>query len=208
LGAAVLLMAQTFKQHGYKIPVVRVACGWPSSGGLGKKKRTIGQCWDTVASSDGLHQSFISPYLAGKYGEEADVLPTLVHEVCHAVVGINQKHNKVVGINQKHNKVFGKCARAVGLEGKLTATVAGERLLVDCKDWSIQLGEYPHAQLDPKKSPVKKQTTRLVKCECSECGYVCRTTKKWLEFGAPLCPQKHGPMQFDDSILEDESEGE
>lgn len=48
---------------------------------------------------------------------------------------------------------------------------------------------YPHAELNAGKSGEKKQGTRLIKCECSACGYVCRTTSKWLEeIGAPLCP--------------------
>ena len=36
---------------------------------------------------------------------------------------------------------------------------------------------------------LKKQTTRLKKLKCSECGYTVRTTAKWIEtLGAPLCP--------------------
>lgn len=37
----------------------------------------------------------------------------------------------------------------------------------------------------------KKQSTRLVKVQCSnqECGYVLRTTAKWIDkVGAPICP--------------------
>lgn len=182
---AVKLMIPLFKQHGYKVPPVRVACGWPSSRALSVKKRVLGECWAAEAAKDKVSQIFISPYL-NDVNDPCGVLPTLVHEVVHAVVG-----NK-----EKHNKVFGKCARAVGLEGKLTATNAGKVLLGHCKEWATKLGEYPHAKLDSLKSPRKKQTTRLVKAEC-ECGYNVRVTRKWLEeVGAPICPHNKKAMAY------------
>ena len=178
--AAIELMRPLFESAGYKIPSIRVACGWPSRGGLGTASRVIGQAWSPDAASDKIGQIFISPYLNGDVKEICGVLPTLVHEVAH----------EVVGVQNKHNKIFGKCARAVGLEGKLTHTVAGEKLLAACKQWAEKLGEYPHGQLDQTKGPSKKQSTRLIKCECPDCGYVCRTTRKWIDdAGAPICPQ-------------------
>lgn len=197
LSEAVALMTPLFVQAGYKVPVVRVACGWPSTGGLSLKKRTIGQHWAPLAASDKVGQIFISPWLDGNPNEPQGILPTLVHEVVHAVVGNENKHNKV----------FGKCARAVGLEGKLTSTVAGKDLLAKCEAWFKTLGQYPHGQLDSLKSPVKKQTTRMVKCVCDECGYTCRTTRKWLdEVGAPICP-KHRKVAMGYEIP-DELEGD
>lgn len=38
-----------------------------------------------------------------------------------------------------------------------------------------------------------KQTTRLLKCQCDICGYTVRVTRKWLDIGAPHCPD-HGAM--------------
>lgn len=32
------------------------------------------------------------------------------------------------------------------------------------------------------------QTTRMIKCECLECGYVVRTSRKWAAMGLPICP--------------------
>lgn len=199
LQAAVSLMTPLFEGAKYKVPKIHVACGWPSSRGLSIKKRCLGQAWHKDASSDGVPQIFISPWLM-LIEDPQGVLPTLVHEVVHTVVGNDQKHNKV----------FGKCARAVGLEGKLTSTLAGEKLLEGCKQWSAKLGPYPHGKLDMLKGPVKKQTTRMVKMECGECGYVARTSRKWLdECGPCLCPQKHGPMSFDiPEDLEDDSSEE
>jgi hypothetical protein len=197
LEAAVTLMTPLFKSAGYEVPKVRVACGWPSARGLSAKKRVLGEAWCKTASSDKVAQIFISP-LMDKTVEPYAVLPVLVHEVVHTVVG-----NK-----EGHNKVFGKCARAVGLEGKLTSTIAGEKLLEACTQWDKQLGQYPHCKLDQSKRPVNKQTTRMIKCECEECGYVVRTSKKWiLEVGAPHCP-KHGAMHHDPIEENDEDENE
>ena len=35
--------------------------------------------------------------------------------------------------------------------------------------------------------------SRSIKVECGECGYVARVTRKWLDLGAPHCPE-HGQM--------------
>lgn len=193
LAQAVTLLTPKFESAGYKVPPVRVSCGWPSARGLSSKKPRIGECWDAKASTDKIHQVFISPRLKNPL-DSFGVLPTLAHEVAHAVVGIKEKHNKV----------FGKCVRAIGLEGKLTATQGGAAFLADCAQLVKQLGEYPHAQLNPNFRPVKKQTTRLVKCECEECGYNVRVTRKWLEQGAPLCPCNKKSMVFE---IPDDLEG-
>jgi rubrerythrin len=195
LDAAVDLMRPMFAARKYKIPSkLRVSCGWPSRGGTSEKKRTLGQCWPAEADSKGVHQIFVSPYL-DKAVDAQGVLEVLVHEIVHAVVGLSHGHDKV----------FKKCAEAMGLEGKVTAQEASDELMAHTKEWAGVLGEYPNGRLDLKKSPVKKQTTRLIKCECKECGYVCRTTKKWIEeVGAPHCP-KHGAM-FHDPIESDEDD--
>lgn len=175
LQAAIKQLTPMFEQHGYTVPAVRVSCGWPVRGGLANRKRVLGECWSKDASEDMLAaQIFISPTLSATTG----VLATLIHEVVHAVVGHNEKHNKV----------FGKCARLVGLEGKLTATNASDALQAQFTVWVTSLGEYPHSQLNGLSTIGKKQTTRLLKCECSECGYTVRITQKWLDIGAPICP--------------------
>lgn len=196
LSAAITLMVPLFKSQGYDVPLLRVACGWPSIKGLSQKNRRIGECWDSAASADGLHQIFISPYLEATDGIQ-DVLATLVHEVVHAVVGIKEKHGKV----------FGQCARAVGLEGKMTATTASDALLDKIGVWCKSLEEYPHAKLDMLQRPTKKQGTRMIKMECGTCGYIARTSQKWIDDVGPChCPGLHGEMSVDNGDKKDESE--
>lgn len=196
---AVVLMTPLFEAKGYKVPEkLRVSCGWPSARGLSKKNPTIGQCWANEAASDKINQIFISPILNVPV-DQFGLLDVLAHEVAHAVVGIKEKHNKV----------FGKCVRAIGLEGKLTSTHGGKEFMAQAEKWAAKLGAYPHGKLSGLKSPVNKQTTRLVKCECKACGYTARVTRKWLEMGAPLCPIKgHGPMAFETGDLDFEGDDE
>jgi hypothetical protein len=184
--AAVEALTPIFESASYKVPKVRVSCGWPSSRGTSTKKIAIGECWDKSAASDKVAQIFISPRLGSEVDPQG-VLATLHHEVVHAVVG-----NK-----EGHNKVFKKCAVAVGLAGKMTQTHASEELVPKLKAIVAKLGDYPHATLNPAGRPTKKQTTRLVKCECG-CGYNVRVTRKWLEeVGAPLCPCNQKPMKYE-----------
>jgi len=194
LTAAVNLMKPMFDRAGSPLPKVRVSTGWPSMKALSTKNRRIGECWDKSAASDGIYQIFISPFLDA-IAEPMGVLDTLVHEGVHAAVGLECGHKGA----------FKKLATKLGLEGKMTSTHAGEQLLAEIKAWASQLGDYPHAKLDLTKSPRKKQSTRMIKCECGQCGFTVRTTKKWLDdVGAPHCP-KHGEMKVE---LPDEDVGD
>lgn len=185
--AALTLMRPLFENRGYKVPEVRVSCGWPSNRALSVKGRVLGQAWCKEASSDKVGQIFISPFLDKTAGPQ-EVLAVLIHEQVH----------QVVGVKESHNKVFGKCARAVGLEGKLTSTVAGKDLMEVFTKWDKQLGPYPHSKLDSNKSPIKKQSTRLIKCQCTASEYCVRITRKWLEeYGAPISPVNNKPMKFE-----------
>lgn len=193
--AAISLMRPLFTEKGYTVPDIRVSCGWPSHRALSDKKKVLGQAWCKTAASDKIAQIFITPWLNNPTDAQG-ILPTLLHEVIHATVG-----NK-----EGHNKVFGKCARALGLEGKLTSTYASKDLLELCGKWSAALGTFPHGKLDSNKRPVKKQTTRLIKCECKKSGYVCRTTRSWIDkHGAPISPVTQKAMSYE---IPDELEGD
>lgn len=170
-----------FASKGYTIPAnIRLSCSLASGGIHTKahqKRFTLGECYSPSMSSDNTFQIMIVPSLA----DSARVIDVLVHELCHATVG-----NK-----EGHNKVFGDCARAVGLEGKLTSTNAGEWLLALINQWVEAEGEYPHSTLSTR---YKKQTTRNLACKCLKCGYALRTSSKWLKIAVPKCPLGHGKM--------------
>jgi len=180
LSQATEALRELFSQHGATIPArVRASCGFPSKSALSAKNRRIGECWSARASADQHAEIFISPTIS----DSARVLDILAHELVHAA------HP-----GDGHGKAFKRTARAIGLEGKLTATVAGEAF----KQWAepvlARLGAYPHADLVPSNAQ-KKQSTRMLKCICPVCGYTVRVAGKWLvDMGAPHCPD-HGEMQ-------------
>lgn len=177
---------------GYPVPEnVRVSIGWASSG---KRSKAIGECWSSIASDDGHFEIFISP----KLGEAQEVLATLIHELVHAAVGLEAKHNAP----------FRKAALAVGLTGKMTATVAGDALQATFAAWVAKVGDYPAAALNGGSSAKPKQSTRMLKVECG-CGYTLRGARKWLAQGLPDCPLCREPMicvGLDGADDEDEGE--
>lgn len=175
--AAVAELAPLFADVGATVPPVRVSVGWP--GGSGRKANVIGQCWAPDAAADGVAQLFVSPVL----GDAERVLDVLLHELVHAV------DRNVSG----HRGRFVTLARAVGLEGKPTETIAGDDLRGRLAPALARLGPYPHAPITPKRrgsEDPKTQGTRMLKVSCAEgSGYVARITRKWLdEYGAPICP--------------------
>lgn len=175
---------------GYPVPDrTRVSIGWSSRG---VRSKSIGECWSAIASADDHFEIFISP----KLGEASDVLAVLVHELIHAAVGLEAKHAGP----------FRKAALAVGLEGKMTATTAGEALKATFAAWIAKIGEYPAASLDGATSAKPKQSTRMLKVECA-CGYQLRGSRKWLALALPVCPVDGQPMTCD-ALGDADDEGE
>ena len=158
-----------FKPHAEIPAALRLSCGFP--GGRSGKK-AIGQYWHASACMDAVPQVFISPVI----DNPVRALDVLVHELVHACTP-----------GDGHKKSFKRLALALGLTGKMTATVAGPELESSLKGLVERLGAYPHAAIN--LADRKKQSTRLNKVKCESCGYTVRVTKKWLESsGAPLCP--------------------
>lgn len=173
LEAAVARLRPAFEAAGHPLPEsVRVACGFPSRSALSLKRRRIGECWDKSMSRDkSTTNMLISPTL----DDAVRVLDVLVHECIHAAVGCEHKHSGP----------FRKLAKRLGLEGKMTATVAGPELAKSLGVLADQLGPYPHASID--YSAIKKQSTRMRKATCPDCGYVIRGARQWFEKGLPTC---------------------
>ena len=176
-----------FLEAGFPLPEkIRASCSWPSKSGLANKKRRIGEAWSARNSADQSCEVFISPVLK----DPLDVAATLVHELVHCAVGVEEGHKGK----------FPKIAKALGLEGKMTATTASEALRTRLKEVTEAIGPYPHAELTHSNAP-KKQSCRLLKVAC-ECGCVVRITRKWLdEVGPPTCG-------CGGAMVEEESDGD
>lgn len=166
---AVDIMRPWFEEHGAQVPEkVRVSVGFAK----GQRKSTIGVCYASRAAADGVHQIFMVPTM----DEPVKVLATLMHELVHAWDDCKSGHRGE----------FRRVATALGLTGKMTATVPGDDLTLALQDVAGKLGEYPHARLNVDSIP--KQGTRMLKALCLGCGYTIRLTKKWAEMGLPTCP--------------------
>ena len=75
----------------------------------------------------------------------------------------------------------------------MTATTEGPEFYEWVNDVVVPaIGLYPAGNI---KLTYKKQTTRMIKCQCVTCSYPVRTTRQWLEgMGPPHCPV-HGAME-------------
>ncbi len=151
---------------------VRVSVGYSK----GHRKNTLAVCYNSLAAVDGMHQVFISPELAPD--DPTRVLDVLLHELVHAADDGQSGHRGE----------FARVAKELGLEGKMTATVASEPLKQKLQIFAEKLGPYPHGKLDPSKK-VGTQKTYMLKIVCldPDCGYMLRTTKKHAEKGMPTC---------------------
>lgn len=152
---------------------VRFTCGWPSKGGLARKRQVLGECWSMFNSVNHNSEIFISPTIENPIR----ALDILTHELGHAALGPKAKHNRG----------FKKFCDLVGLEGKPTATVAGEDLTAALQKIVDVMPAYPHGKL--VGSPKVTQTTRDRKAYCAndacpsmeEDGFKIRLTKKWMQ---------------------------
>lgn len=181
LHAVAAALREPFKRAGHPIPAkVRIGVGFPSVRGIAAKNQRIGECWSNTRSGDDHHEIIISPVIA----DSMRVAGLLAHELTHAAVGVQHGHKGP----------FRALAKAIGLEGKMTATVEGEAFKRLAQPILEAIGPYPHAELHAMTNGRKKQVARLIKCECGKCGYVARVARQWIDDqGAPHCPA-HGAM--------------
>jgi hypothetical protein len=199
LHRAIEVLRPRFEEIGLPLPErMHVSVGFGLGRARAESKHILGQCWARFTSGDGVNHIFISPM----EGDPVAMLGTLIHELIHAADDCQSGHRGP----------FAKAATQLGLVGKMTATVAGAELAAELIVIAELLGEFPHAALNPagrREAPAPvppgepapaplpphsgpgKQGTRMIKVTAGDCcGYVARTTRKWLDEGNPRCP--HG----------------
>ena len=155
-------------------PPVRLSVGFASS----RAASALACCYKREVSSDSVNEIFVSPVSA----DSVQILAAVAHELIHAVDDCASGHRGY----------FARAARAIGLEGKLTATTPGEQLTAKLQEYVQLFGEIPHAALNLARRP--KQSTRMLKVKCSDasCGFTFRTSAKWVsqldaDSACPLC---------------------
>jgi hypothetical protein len=159
-------------------PAVRFGVGHPSTGARGKR---VGECYDSRASKDLLHEIIISP----KLDDSVEVAGVVAHELCHAYL-----QSYFPDENCGHGKKFKKLATSIGLTGKMRSTVPGEAFTRFLQPVLGTIGDYPHGALGGGDATTarKVQSTRLKKVFCPSCEYIMRVTQKWIETAIPRCP--------------------
>lgn len=160
----------------YDLEHFRVSIGHPQN------KGAIGECWKKSASTDQHNEIFITPH----EDNSTDILATLVHELIHAADDCQSGHKNF----------FARMARKCGLVGKLTATTAGDELKEQLLDIVDVLGDIPHHKLDKNHRVRPKQSTRMLKIECSSCGFNFRASKTQIKrmtiAKCNACGHEHG----------------
>jgi len=149
---AATFLLEMMEAAGEATAPVRVSCGWPSRGGMGKGKHTIGQCFPQEMCADGVSQIFVSPRIA----ESIEVLGTLLHELIHAADRC--KHG--------HGREFSQPARRLGLVGPPTATEVGPELRQVLQTFIDHMGPYPHAPIVVREKTKVGSRLRLFECGC------------------------------------------
>jgi len=185
-------MTPWFEELGHEVPEVYVSVSFPTSGA--RSGKVIGQCHYT--SKDGKPHLLVHPYL----DDPVRVLDVTLHELVHATMPVGTQHGPA----------FGRLAKALGLTGRMTATVATDELReVLAHMVRRSLGPYPHSALT--NAGIKKQTTRQKKIVCvnEDCPafdpdkkagrYILRmSTKKFEEWGA-VCAACGEAMEMEEA---------
>lgn len=133
--------------------------------------------------------------LSAEHLRTDDMGELLLHELAHA-------ENNALGVkdcsgNQVHNGRFKDMAERLGLvfeDGRnkqygwaFTSLGAGGREFL--KEIEFDKKVFTLSRIGAEESEKKKGPgSRMHKCECPDCGYIVRTSRKWIEVGVPTCP--------------------
>lgn len=168
LNAGVEKLCPLVEEQGYRVPEkLQVAVSWPKGRG-----EAIGQCFHPNWTHDGTCHLSVSPTLGD---DPARVLDVLLHEIGHAVVGTEHGHKTP----------FRRFMRAVGLEGKPTATVAGDELRPKLEALASELGPYPHSPMSEPERVARGSKRAQVK-------YVSPTEPDFKVWLTPRLIDEHG----------------
>ena len=152
----------------FKLSDNRFRCGLTSSrSDYRMKHAAIGQIHYSHSTGNKVNEIVISNRLNGKGTkiQSSVVAHVLLHEMIHACTPYHG-----------HKGEFKRLARALEMDGKLTATENSQAL----EDRIIQdvvnpLGKFPHKAVTTRTS---RKGSRLLKITCTECDIVFRASKK------------------------------
>jgi hypothetical protein len=169
--AAVTKLHPLLKKHDVQMPEkYAVSCGFAKA-----RTKAIGQCWSPECTKDETTHMFVCPSIQTAIG----VLDVLIHEMIHAAVGVECRHRGK----------FRKVAKAIGLEGKMTATFVGKDnpLMPTLEKISAALGPYPHSALTKRATALRPPAGGWIKFHSTnDEDYILRLSPRAFEdHGAP-----------------------
>jgi hypothetical protein len=214
-------MAPRFAEMGHPLPSFRVAVGWPSAG---KDAPVSGECWNKTISADGHFEIFLNPGRADSMLVAATFAHELIHAAVGLdqghkgdfakmalAMGFARPLTQASAVTPKplvdwiqpmidelgplpHAAI--NYSRGGSMRVRRTASgvnpIIPKAALADDGEGASVGGDGDEEAPANNRPPT--QSTRLLKVACGECGYTVRVTSKWLEKGAPGCPD-HGPMK-------------
>ena len=171
------------KDYTFQTNKVRYACSLMGDAASGMASgNALAHCHYAHATGNAYHEIRMNVTLGGRRtkDESSRVADVLLHEMIHTMA-----------IRCGHKGAFAIYARTVGLKGLLTSTVASDEL----RDaiWTqvvTRLGKYPHNAVKLVKRGKRGKGSRSIKCQCTECEFVMRTTRMWIDMaqGELVCP--------------------
>lgn len=216
------LMEPRFIELGYELPKYRVTIGFTSGG---KNSRANGQCFSPLVSRDSTYEIVITIL----EDDPQMVACILAHELIHTAVGFEHGHKgkfvevaKAIGLQkpwtasvptEAFNAWADPIIEQVGPLPHARLVLNQPRIIVDRGEGSTQ----DDGEAAPDDTPLttagkistgpKKQTTRLVKVDCEECGFLVRMSQKWIdEKGFPHCPEHGAKMGYADGSGDKEND--
>lgn len=155
------------------------------------RKNAVGWFWSgrwTEKKSD-KKSVFNEINMSAEFLANHDMGELLLHELAHAE---NNTCDVKDCSGRVHNKHFKSMAERLGLEVKPRdkAVVYGYTDLAQGgKDFLKKIAFKRELFTSYRVQTTGKSSAggRLLKCECPGCGYVIRTTQKWIDVGLPTC---------------------
>ena len=149
---------------------VKFSCSLLSAGM--KNGRALAHIHYAHATGNGYDEIRMGAQVSGRKTKEQSsrVADILLHEMVHSMFPY-----------AGHKGGFRDMAKAVGLTGKMTATVASPALTERIEKHVVKvLGRYPHKGVKLTPRGQRGKGSRLLKFECS-CGCIIRLTQKWVD---------------------------
>jgi len=168
----------------FRLNEVRVSCSLQAAGIV--KSNALAHVHLKHSTGNKKHEIRMGVQLGGRRTKEQSihVADVLLHEMIHCVFPF-----------AGHRGGFYHLAKAVGLMAPMTSTTPSDALKQRIKLEVVDvLGKYPHEKVELIARGKRGKGSRLVLCECPECGCKVRLSRMWIDLayesdqGCVSCP--------------------